>query len=50
MSHNMRWELQSHVTCRSINTIYHLKCNMFREMQTNIGKTIGDSIVGFKLE
>ena len=28
MSNNMRWELRSHVTCRDINVIYYLKCNM----------------------
>ena len=28
MPNNMRWELRSHVTCRSINMIYYLKCNM----------------------
>ena len=28
MSNNMRWELQSHVSCRSINVIYYLKYNM----------------------
>ena len=48
MSNNMRRELRSHVTCRSINIIYHLKCNMCREKETYIGKTVGDNTVGFK--
>ena len=48
MSNNMRWELRSHVTCRSINIIYYLKCNMCKKKETYIGKTVGDNIVGFK--
>ena len=48
MSNNMTWELQSYVTCRSINIIYYLKCNMCKKKETYIGKTIGDNIVGFK--
>ena len=48
MSNNMRWELGSHVTCRSINVIYYLKCNMCKKKETYIGKTVGDNIVGFK--
>ena len=48
MSNNMRWELRSHVTCRSINIIYYLRCNMCEKKETYIGKTVGDNIVGFK--
>ena len=48
MSNNMRWELRSHVTCRSVNIIYYLKCNMCKKKETYIGKTVGDNIVGFK--
>ena len=48
MSNEMRWELQSHVTCRSTNIIYYLKCNMWKKKETYIGKTVGDNIVGFK--
>ena len=48
MPNNMRWELRSHVTCRSINMIYYLKCNMCKKKETYIGKTVGDNIVGFK--
>ena len=48
MSNNMTWELQSHVTCRSINIIYYLKCNISKKKETYIGKTVGDNIVGFK--
>ena len=48
MSNNMRWELRSHATCRSINIIYYLKCNMCKKKETYIGKTVGDNIFGFK--
>ena len=48
MSNNMRWELRSHVTCRDINVIYYLKCNMCDHKETYIGKTVGDNVVGFK--
>ena len=44
----MRWELRSHVTCRDINVIYYLKCNMRNHKETHIGKTVGDNAVGFK--
>ena len=45
---NMRWELRSHVTCRDINVIYYLKCNMCDYKETYIGKTVGDNVVFFK--
>ena len=48
MFNNMRWELCSHVTCRDINVIYYLKCNMCDHKETCIGKTSGDNVVGFK--
>ena len=48
MSNNMRWELRSHVTCRSINIISYLKCNMCKKKETYIGKTVGANIVGFR--
>ena len=48
MSNNVRWELRSHVTCRSINIIYYLKCNMCKKKETYIGKTVAHNIVGFK--
>ena len=44
----MRWELHSHVTCRDINVIYYLKCNMCDHKETYIGKTVGDNVAGFK--
>ena len=49
MSNNMRWELRSHVTCRDINVIYYLKCNMCDRKETYFGKTVGDNVVGFKI-
>ena len=48
MSNNMRWVLHSHVTCRDINVIYYLKCNMYDHKETYIGKTVGDNVFGFK--
>ena len=48
MSNNMRWELRSHVTCRDINVMYYLKCNMRDHKKTYIGKTVGNNTVGFK--
>ena len=48
LSNNMRWELRSHVTWRSINIIYYLKCNMCKKKGTYIGKTVGGNLVGFK--
>ena len=48
MSNNMRWELRSHVTCRSINIIYYLKCNMCETKEPYFRKTVGDNIVGLK--
>ena len=48
MSNNVRWELRSHVTCRSINIIYYLKCNMCKKKETYIGKTVAHNIVGCK--
>ena len=44
----MRWKLRSHVTCRSINMIRHLKYSMCKKKETYIGKIVGDHIVGFK--
>ena len=44
----MRLELRSHVTCRSINKIDYIKCNMCKEKEFYIGKTVDDNIVGFK--
>ena len=49
MSNNMKWELRSHVTCRDINVIYYLKCNMCDRKETYFGKTVGDNVVGFKI-
>ena len=43
MSKNMRWELCSQVTCRDINVIYYLKCNICDHKET-----VGDNIFGFK--
>ena len=48
MSKNMGWELRSHATCRDINVIYYLKCNMCGHKETYIGNTVGDNFVGFK--
>ena len=48
MSHKMTWELRSFVTCRDINVIYYLKCNMSDHKETYNGKTVGDNVVGFK--
>ena len=48
MSNDMRRELHSHVTCRHINVVYYLKCNMCDHKETYIGKTFGDNVVGFK--
>ena len=47
MSNNMRWDLRSHVNCRSINIIYYLKWNMCKKKETYVGKTVGDNIVRF---
>ena len=47
MPNNMKWELRSHITCRSITIIYCLKCNMCKKKETYIGKIVGDNIVGF---
>ena len=48
MSTNMGWELRSQVTCRSINIIYYLKCNMCKKKETYIGKNAGDNTVELK--
>ena len=40
--------LHSHVTCRDINVIYYLKCNMCDHKETYIGKTVSNNAVGFK--
>ena len=48
ISNNMRWELRSHVTCRYINVIYYLKCNICADKETYIGQTVGDHVVHFK--
>ena len=45
---NMKWELRSHVTCRDINIIYCLKCNICDHKETYIVKIVGDNVVGFK--
>ena len=44
----MRCELRSHVTCRHINKIYYLKCNIYDHKETYFGKTVGDDVVTFK--
>ena len=44
----LKQEQLSHITCRDINVIYYLKCNMCDHKGTYIGKTIGDNVVGFK--
>ena len=48
MSNHMRWELRSHVTCRNINEIYYLKCNICDHKETYIGKTVDNNVVGCK--
>ena len=48
MFNNLRWELRSHITCRDINVIYYLKCNMCDHKETYVGKTVGDNVAGFK--
>ena len=48
MSNDMKRKLRSHVTCRHINVVYYLKCNMCDHKETYIGKTFGDNVVGFK--
>ena len=48
MSNNMRWELRSHVTCRDINEIYYLKCNICDHKETYTGKTVDNNVVGCK--
>ena len=47
-SNNMRWELWSHATSRSVNIMYYLKCNISKKKETYIGKTVDDNILGFK--
>ena len=49
MSNKMRWELRSHVTCRSIKIIYYSKCNMCKKKETYIG-TVGDNTLDSNLE
>ena len=44
----MKWELRSHVTCRGINIMYYLKCNMCHHKETYIGKTNRENVVGLK--
>ena len=44
----MRWELRSHVTCRDINEIYYLKCNICDHKETYIGKAVDNNVVGCK--
>ena len=44
----MRWEVHSHVTCRYINVIYYLKCNMYDHKETYIETTVDDNVGGFK--
>ena len=48
MSNNMRWEICQRVTCREINVIFYLKCNICGHKETHIGKAVGDNVVGFK--
>ena len=38
MLNNMRWELRSHFTCRSLNIIYCLKCNMCKKKESYISQ------------
>ena len=47
-SNNVTWEIRSNVTCRDVNVVYYLKCNMCNHRTTYIGKTVGDLAVGFK--
>ena len=48
MSNGLIWEIRRNITCKDINVIYYLKCNMCNKKTTYIGKTIGDLTVGFK--
>ena len=48
MSNGKMWEIKSHVTCKSVNVIYYLKC-LFCGHTTYIGKTEGDIIKDFKV-
>ena len=50
MSNNMRWELRSQVTCRDINVIYYLKCNMRDHKETHIGKRLVIMLLVLKAE
>ena len=49
-SNNMRWELWSHATSRSVNIKYYLKCNISKKKETYIGKTVDDNILDSNLE
>ena len=44
----MRWELCSHATCKEINVIYYLKCNMCDHKETYNWKKVGSNVVGSK--
>ena len=50
MSNIMRWELHSHVTCRDIDVIYYLKCNMCDHKETYIGKWLAIMLFVLKAE
>ena len=38
------------ITCRSVNIIYYLKCDMSNKKETYIEKTVRDFNVGFKYQ
>ena len=48
LSNGKVWEIRCHITCRSNNVIYFLKCK-FCGYTTYIGKTEGDIVKGFKV-
>ena len=50
MSNGQVWEIRIEIDCHSVNGIYYVKCKMFYEKETYIGKTTGDNTRDLKLE
>ena len=49
MSNGQVREIRREIDCHSVNVIYYLKCKMFNEKETYIGKRIGDNTKGFRV-
>ena len=43
------WDIDRDISCHPVNVSYCLKCRMYNEKETYVGKTIGFNVKGFNV-